>query len=117
MGVLRCSLSLARMGQQHKPPIRFDEQRIRNSVEREHVMSKETIEWLNENTMIGFTKSLEMYKNNQWMHEGSDGVLRVWWEQPDFQHKYDGAIPVEAVRDHLFNWTPVESVIQNRLYL
>lgn len=54
-------------------------------------MSKETIEWLNENTLIGFTAQ----RGNAWHYrQGSD-------------NHYEGAIPVADVESRLFSWSPV----------
>lgn len=51
-------------------------------------MSKETIQWLNENTLIGFTEK----RGKAWHHRaGSD-------------NHYTGGIPIEDVRSRLFNW-------------
>lgn len=79
-------------------------------------MSQETVQWLNENTMIGFTSEVEKYANNGYVLEGKDGKLRAWWQQEDFRWAYAGAIPVEDVKSVLFNWEPVETTIQNRIY-
>lgn len=51
-------------------------------------MSGETLTWLNENTLIGYTKK----RGKAWHYrEGSD-------------NHYEGAVPVEDVRSRLFNW-------------
>lgn len=51
-------------------------------------MSRETLEWLNQNTLIGFTEK----RGNAWHYrQGSD-------------NHYVGGIPVEDVRKRLFDW-------------
>lgn len=55
-------------------------------------MSRETLEWLNENTLIGFTEK----RGNAWHHRaGTD-------------NHYVGPVPVEDVRRRLFDWEAVE---------
>lgn len=55
-------------------------------------MSQETLKWLNENTLIGFTDK----RGNAWHYrEGAD-------------NHYAGAIPVEEVERRLFSWHPVK---------
>lgn len=55
-------------------------------------MSRETLAWLNENTLIGFTEK----RGKAWHHrQGAD-------------NHYAGAVPVEDVRKRLFNWTAEE---------
>lgn len=55
-------------------------------------MSRETIEWLNENTLIGFTEK----RGKAWHYrQGND-------------NHYVGGIPVEDVRKRLFDWEAVE---------
>jgi phage/plasmid-like protein (TIGR03299 family) len=54
-------------------------------------MSRETMEWLNTNTLIGFTEK----RGNAWHHrEGAD-------------NHYVGPIPIEEVKRRLFSWEPV----------
>lgn len=63
-------------------------------------MSKETLEWLNTNTLIGFTaKRAGKNDENAW-HYRED-------LQGDESNHYEGAIPVEDVERRLFNWQPV----------
>lgn len=79
-------------------------------------MSKETIEWLNENTMLGFTANREKYKGMGWvMFDEATRENHAWWHQPGYQHGYPDAIPVEEVTRVLFNWTPVESEIMHKV--
>ena len=79
-------------------------------------MSRETIEWLNENTMLGFTQDREHYKNAGWVFLDTDtGENKAWWAQDGYEHGYPGAIPPEEVQRVLFNWTPVESEIMHKV--
>lgn len=51
-------------------------------------MSRETLEWLNNNTLIGFTSK----RGNAWHYrEGAN-------------NHFDGPVPVDAVLSRLFNW-------------
>ncbi|TDB91211.1 DUF932 domain-containing protein [Actinomadura sp. KC216] len=62
-------------------------------------MSKETLQWLNQNTLIGFT----------------DKRGTAWHYRADLQgaepNHYSGAIPVGDVSRRLFHWEPVEQPI------
>jgi phage/plasmid-like protein (TIGR03299 family) len=58
-------------------------------------MSKETLTWLNENTLIGFTEK----RGKAWHYrQGND-------------NHYTGGIPVEDVRSRLFDWHAQEQPI------
>lgn len=58
-------------------------------------MSRETLNWLNENTLIGFTEK----RGNAWHYRrGND-------------NHYVGPVPVEDVRKRLFDWTAVEQPV------
>jgi phage/plasmid-like protein (TIGR03299 family) len=63
-------------------------------------MSAETMEWLNTQTLIGFTSK----RGNAWHYDET--------KQGDEPNHYPDAIPVEDVRRRLFNWTPVKTPIQ-----
>lgn len=65
-------------------------------------MSAETLSWLNENTLIGFTEK----RGNAWHYRASD--------QGEEPNHYTGAIPVEDVRRRLFNWEGVSAPIYTR---
>jgi phage/plasmid-like protein (TIGR03299 family) len=55
-------------------------------------MSRETLEWLNTNTLIGFTDK----RGTAWHYrEGAD-------------NHFPGAVPVETVRERLFSWHAVQ---------
>ncbi len=64
-------------------------------------MSRETLEWLNANTLIGYTAK----RGNAWHYRASD--------QGDEPNHYAGAIPVEDVERRLFSWTPVEGTVDS----
>lgn len=55
-------------------------------------MSKETLEWLNENTLIGFT----------------DKRGKAWHYREGAGNHYTDAVPVEDVHTRLFSWTAEE---------
>lgn len=59
---------------------------------KDTVMSRETIEWLNQNTLIGFT----------------DKRGAAWHGRKGDDNHYVGAVPVDDVRKRLFNWTAEE---------
>jgi len=61
-------------------------------------MSRETLEYLNANTLIGFTAK----RGQAWHYRES--------LQADEPNHYPGAIPVEDVRRRLFGWEPVEAM-------
>ena len=54
-------------------------------------MSKETLQWLEDNTLIGFTEK----RGNAWHYRAGSN------------NHYEGAIPVADVESRLFNWSPV----------
>lgn len=58
-------------------------------------MSTETIEWLNQNVLVGFTEK----RGEAWHHRAS--------AQGDEPNHYAGAIPIEDVRRRLFNWKAI----------
>ncbi|WP_419995046.1 DUF932 domain-containing protein [Streptomyces boninensis] len=62
-------------------------------------MSKETLEWLNANTLIGFTEQ----RGTAWHYRAS-------LQGPTPNH-YPGAIPIEDVRRRLFGWQATPSPV------
>ncbi len=60
-------------------------------------MSKETLEWLNSQTLIGHTEK----RGNAW-HYRED-------LQGELGNHFEGPVPVRAVEDRLFHWTAQES--------
>ena len=62
-------------------------------------MSKETLEWLNANTLIGFTAK----RGNAWHYRAS--------LQGDEPNHYPGPIPVPDVERRLFGWQAVSSAV------
>jgi len=78
-------------------------------------MSKETIEWLNTNTMLGFTANREKYAGQGWvMFNETTGQNEAWWHRDDFQNGYEGAIPADEIVKVLFNWEPIETEIMHK---
>lgn len=63
-------------------------------------MSQESLEWLNQNTLIGFTDK----RGEAWHYRASD--------QGDEPNHYPGAIPVEDVRRRLFSWEPAVGTVE-----
>jgi phage/plasmid-like protein (TIGR03299 family) len=59
-------------------------------------MSAETSQWLNTQTLIGFTAK----RGNAWHYREAD--------QGEVSNHYEGAIPVDDVIERLFNWAPIE---------
>jgi phage/plasmid-related protein TIGR03299 len=66
-------------------------------------MSRESLNWLNNNVLVGFTEK----RGVAWHYKKS--------EQGEESNHYPGAIPVEDVIRRLFNWEPVESEIYVRI--
>ncbi|GAA1895187.1 DUF932 domain-containing protein [Streptantibioticus ferralitis] len=62
-------------------------------------MSKETLQWLNNNTLIGFTDQ----RGTAWHHRAS--------LQGDEPNHYPGPIPVDDVKRRLFNWQAVSTPV------
>ena len=60
-------------------------------------MSKETLEWLNSNTLIGHTDK----RGAAWHYRES--------LQGGVSNHFEGAVPVEAVRSRLFHWQALET--------
>jgi len=76
-------------------------------------MSKETTEWLNANTMLGFTTHREKYAHLGWGTNFNEktGQNEAWWHTDDFKNGYPDAIPASEVERVLFNWVPIETEI------
>ena len=63
-------------------------------------MSKETLEWLNRNVLVGFTEK----RGNAWHYRASV-------QEGQEPNHYTGAIPIEDVRRRLFHWKAVEAPV------
>lgn len=63
-------------------------------------MSRESLAWLNTNTLIGFTDK----RGNAWHYRAS--------AQGDEPNHYPGPIPVPDVKRRLFGWEPIEGSIE-----
>jgi phage/plasmid-like protein (TIGR03299 family) len=68
-------------------------------------MSRETIEWLNTNTLIGYTSE-----------RGTAWHYRAEIQGTESNH-YAGAVPVEDVRRRLFHWQAIEGTVQTVVLL
>jgi len=66
-------------------------------------VSRETTEWLNNRTLIGFTDK----RGHAWHYRASD--------QGEESNHYPGAVPVQAVTDRLFNWQAVSATVTAEL--
>jgi phage/plasmid-like protein (TIGR03299 family) len=66
-------------------------------------MSQETIEWLNQNTLIGHTEK----RGNAWHYRAS--------AQGDEPNHYEGPVPVADVERRLFHWTAQEVPILHQV--
>jgi len=73
-------------------------------------MSKETIQWLNANTLVGFTTDRDKYAGNGFLIDG-----RPWWQIDGYQGGFEGPIPVQAVLDRLFYWEATEGDLTVRI--
>ncbi|WP_181786136.1 DUF932 domain-containing protein [Streptomyces phytophilus] len=62
-------------------------------------MSKETLEWLNQNTLIGYTEKRGTAWHFRRGHQGTES------------NHYTGAVPVEDVQRRLFDWEAVPSEV------
>lgn len=63
-------------------------------------MSRETLQWLNANTLIGFTTE----RATAWHY-------RAEYQGTESNH-YPGAVPIEDVRRRLFHWQAIEGDVQ-----
>jgi len=68
-------------------------------------MSKETIQWLNENVMYGFAAHRSNWDASMSFGQGG----KPWFADENYQYLYQDGIPVQDVIDNLFWWTPVEA--------
>lgn len=59
-------------------------------------MSRESLQWLNENTLIGFT----------------DKRGHAWHYRAGSDNHYPGAVPVAEVERRLFSWEPVTTILK-----
>ncbi len=60
-------------------------------------MSQETLNWLNNNVLVGFTEK----RGTAWHYKAS--------EQGDVPNHFEGAIPMAAVIDRLFFWSAIKA--------
>lgn len=59
-------------------------------------MSRETMEWLNTNVLVGFTEK----RGNAWHYDPA--------YQGEKSNHYSGAIPIGDITSRLFNWEPLQ---------
>src|SRR5262245_36403521 len=78
------------------------------------IMSRESREWLNQNTLIGYTADRDKYAGNGWMVKGQDGN-QGWWHLPGYTGGFEGPIPIDAVLNRLFYWEPVVGELTVRI--
>lgn len=74
-------------------------------------MSQETLEWLNANTLIGYTTEKEVWASNGFVT--SEG--KPWWQQEGYDGAFPGAIPIDEVLNRLFYWKPLEGALTVRI--
>lgn len=70
-------------------------------------MSQETIEWLNNNVLVGFIDDRAKWAGQGYAVTGSDGLVKPWFAQDDYTGGYVGPIPIEAI-ERLMSWEAVE---------
>lgn len=83
-------------------------------------MSSETLEWLNNNILVGYIDDRE-----HWHKEGAgwtgmsdrdgSGLLKPWFAEEGYDGGYSGPVPIEAVRERLFNWDAVKASMTARV--
>lgn len=73
-------------------------------------MSQETIQWLNDNTLLGFTADKDKWAGNGFMVNG-----KAWWQNATFTGGFEAGIPVDEILNRLFYWQPQESEITVRV--
>jgi phage/plasmid-like protein (TIGR03299 family) len=76
-------------------------------------MSGETIHWLNQNTLFGFTHDKDIWAQG-WGRFGDDG-FSAWWQREGYTGAFPGPVPLEAVMSRLFFWKPQECAINVEL--
>ena len=77
-------------------------------------MSRETIEWLNNNVLTGFIEDREKWAAGWGSFSERDNgneVFRPWYATPEYTGGYQGPIPVEAINERLFNWEAIEGPV------
>jgi phage/plasmid-like protein (TIGR03299 family) len=70
---------------------------------KEMDMSQETMEWLNQHTMIGYADKRDNWAAaGGWVRQGENGLMVPWHAQEGYENAFAGPIPVEAVVNTLF---------------
>jgi phage/plasmid-like protein (TIGR03299 family) len=62
------------------------------ALEGSRIMSRETLEWLNTNTLIGFT----------------DKRRKAWHSRAGYNNHFSGPVPIDEVERRLFDWEALE---------
>lgn len=80
-------------------------------------MSRETLEWLNNNVLTGFIEDREKWAGGWGGFRGEQGneTFRPWYADENYSGGYRGPIPVEAINERLFNWQAVEAPLYMRV--
>lgn len=71
-------------------------------------MSRESIEWLNANVLMGFVNDREKWLTNSYVVKGEQA--RPWFASTEFENGYSGPVPIEAV-EKLFEWQAIEGPV------
>lgn len=81
-------------------------------------MSKETIEWLNNNVLTGFIEDREKWAGG-WGGFKADASgnkeFKPWFADENYTGGYPGPIPIEAINERLFNWQATEAPLFMRV--
>lgn len=79
-------------------------------------MTRETLEWLNNNVLVGFKSDRQKWTDNGWSKTRDDGYgnteMVPWFARDGYDGAFDGPVPVEAVNERLFNWDAVSAPMQ-----
>jgi phage/plasmid-like protein (TIGR03299 family) len=82
-------------------------------------MSRESIEWLNNNVLMGYTNDREHWATQGFVNAGTnaDGseTNRPWFATDNYTGGFGGPVPVEAVMERLFNWQALEGPLSTEV--
>lgn len=76
-------------------------------------MSRETLDWLNNNTLVGFTTDKEKWAAG-WGTFKNDHFA-AWWQREGYTGGFEGPVPIEEVQRRLFFWEPIEAPLFTRM--
>jgi len=74
-------------------------------------MSDETMQWLNDNVYFGCAATRSTWGAGTSFGSG----LKPWFASAEYEHLYDGFIPVDDIHNGLFCWEPIESPLVARI--